>query len=347
MAAEKEAGAYYLWARGPVREIALSGAAVALESTPAAVVGNHALLINQGGVLQGTFDYGQPEDTSLSLKSSKNEQHRYLIFGVSSLIANTIGIGFGTQQVRYLSEGAGPDAKTSSFSDALVEMNFASAVRLGEHLSLGLGLVRAVAHRDITETANPTVTGSTDEAGNALKIGGLLKLADQVRIGATHRAETNLKGEKQGTRFNGTYIPALTQIGVNWIVIPTKTSTSFPMKLTGGAQLDILTFNELKRELYFSSGIAYQEEDTRLSVVTKYIPRVSLDLEVFKNGPFELNLMGGSYIEPPYFMNSLSRSHVTGGVTLMLWLVSINVATDVAQNYINRNFGIGLANLTF
>lgn len=345
----RAAGVYYLWNRGPVREIGLAGASVALESSPAAVVGNPGLIALQKNVFNGTFDFGSPKDTSLDFANAKTTTNRYLIFGFSSLVANKVGFGFGASQVRFLS-----DSKLNSFegfSDSLLELNFPVAFRVSEGLGLGLGYVRIVARRQTDHIVEQEEISSTDdESANAFRFGVSWEMGKRFHFGFMHRTNALLKNSKQlpESAIKNSYVPSVTQIGLMHRTWDGGKNKDLPMEMRTNFQLDAVVFDNAPAELFYAPGIAYGEvEKFQLSRVTKYIPRLSLELVVLRTQVSELMTQFGMYAEPPFLLGGLPRAHVTGGLTFKIWYLSFNLATDVAQNYVNQNLGFGLANLEF
>ncbi len=347
-------GAHAFWYRGPVRSMALSGATVA-ETYSGSMLDNPAAMVFQSSLLTGDFCYGQPIDESISTASSVSLSQSFRMIGGTVLPLDFFAMGVTYQTLNFRSINKPDSLRTLTFSDDISELDFASALRIGEYFSIGGAISNADSVREIdlafsdglSFSGHSRATGSTTyKAGIQSRFGKVFSLGLFYRE-PSHFSLAN-SGELSLEFFDASYHPRVVQAGfvLRPFAMAQKSGPFSLQNLAIAAQVDQYKFTDLpgNGKIYSAPGVVFGAVDAyELNTKDAYIPRIGVELPVVTTWIFSTYTRFGSYYEPAYLKNGRSRYHATVGALVRFWYFAFEGAFDAARSYNNWNYGAGLS----
>lgn len=347
--------AHAYWFRGPVRSMALGGTTVAATGTGSGVITNPAVMPFETSPIVGTWFYGEPLDASLRTPNSVSLSQSYQMLGASFLLFNQAALGVAMQELRFGSTNTPDSARSLVFKDEITDIDMAAGVKLGPYVSVGGSVSSSDSARNVTLSLSDGTRytgGSRAVNDTTWRAGALAKMGNICTLGFVYRSESRFQLARTGAEalglFDYSYHPRVMQAGLVFRPLSFQANTSNPFSLANSAvtlQVDHYQFARFdsSEKLYYAPGVVFSTLD-RYQVSTKPvdIPRIGLELPLITTWFFNVQTRTGAYYEPAYLTSSTPRVHGTAGAFVRLWYFAFEAAIDVASQYRNWNYGMGL-----
>jgi hypothetical protein len=332
--------------------MALAGATVA-ETRGGSTLDNPASGGFQESLLSSTLSYGEPQDNGVQTDSSVALKQGYQMIGASILPLDFLSIGATYQTLDFKSSNKPDASRTLFYTDNISEIDFTLAYKLG-NLAIGASVSNADSKREINLiTTNAASYSATTQAtgSTTLKAGVQLMATKSLSLGVFFREPSkftlNSSGENSLAFFNSSYHPQVLQAGfVYRPLIESKKSGPFSLQnIAIAAQIDQYTFPYLpdSNKIYSGPGVVFGSLNAfELNTKESYAPRLGIELPVITTWIFSTYTRTGLYYEPAYLKSGKPRLHTTAGALIRFWYLAFEGAIDVAKDYRNWNYGVGL-----
>lgn len=349
---------YSLTNQGATRNIAMGGASLALPHNPSAVFENPGALVFRTSLIDSSAATKRSRDTKSEIAelSRQPSEGREYTLSVLALENVALGAGYRTQTLedRYRMS----NSIQHGLETELTTTPFAASVRIFDQFGFGVSyLLQEVKYKRtrLEGGVERTVLASGQLKGSQLEFGSFFAASSNISVAAAYHGETIWKS-KNGAP--DTYFPSSTRLGIAYFIPAPEGSEGLPFQENMVSfDLHIFQFNSITGRqtvatpVVVSSDVNSRDlripttssEKFKIDTNTKYSPKLGLGTSLFRNDVYAARGLLGFYFEPALLENGSSRPHMTGGLELSAWFVTLKAALDAAKNYNTHSLSLSVA----
>lgn len=317
--------------RGDIRTVGMAGATVGLADTFIASLSNPAGLAMSLNQADANFSGNSIRDSQIQDPMNPITAHS---FGAAlALYPWGVSMGFVSNDREgqgYLVNGSPSESTTLGVTTREFRIS-AARVLFENRLSLGVSLRIGQGEREMEGPSVPEYSYSHHSYAIGATLGAQLQLPDRILLGISYSLPMSFPADTQGNPtpllpnfVQPIEVPGTIGLGVGWI--PNRYfRTDFTTFVVGRAPSALLG-----------------NESVRVGESVTIQPRVGAAYVFADFENFTGRAYSGIYYEVTRLSDASNRIHLTGGIELRPWILSLGWGIDIAPRYQNYLISVGL-----